>query len=126
MHSEASTPLDVSETPHPTARTSRYWPHPFYPALATASLSNITVGFLYLSSLQLTVDRLAPYCSSLYTRASLCLLHSTWQHWHFPSLRALPTSFHALGFTIPGLLALRHGPFPSSFRLQPSPASYSI
>src|SRR5207302_3505339 len=63
--SEASTPLDVPVTPHLAARISRYWPLPLYPALATASLSNITVGFPHHYTLQPTVDRLAPYCSSL-------------------------------------------------------------
>ena len=89
MHSEVSMPLDVPKTPHLTFRISRYWSHPLYPALATASLSNITVGFPHLCSLQLTVDRLAPYCSS----ACSLLLFS--QYWGF----VLPLTFHlaALG-----------------------------
>src|SRR5437879_2951269 len=71
---------------------SRYCFLPLYPALAIASLSNITVGFPPFYTLQLTVDQLAPYCSSLHTGASFCLLHSTQLHWVFPSQRALPPS----------------------------------
>ena len=91
-HSEASTPLDVTETPHLASSMSRCCFLPLYPALAIALLSNITVGFPPFYTLQLTVDRLAPYCSSLHTGASFCLLYSTRQHWVLPSLRALPTS----------------------------------
>src|SRR5437588_12081478 len=90
---------------HTSLPESRYWPHPFYPALATASLSNITVGFPHLCSLQLTVDRLAPYCSSLCTGASLCPIHPTQQHWDTPTLRALPSSPHAQDSSATGLHA---------------------
>src|SRR5437879_11670835 len=106
MHSEASTPLDVPETPHHPSTISRCWPLPLYPTLATASLSNIMVGFPYLCSCELMVDRLALYCSSLYNGAWLCLLHSTWQHWHSPTLWARETSLHAQGSTTPGLIAI--------------------
>src|SRR5205807_2817747 len=76
-------------TPHLAPRISRCWPQPLYPALATASLSNITVGFPHFYSLQRSVDRLAPYCSS----ACNLLLFS--QYWGF----VLPPTFHlaALG-----------------------------
>src|SRR5437899_2242792 len=99
--------------PHLAARISRYWSHPLYPALATASLSNIPVGFPHLCDLQLTVDRLAPYCSSLYTGASFCPLHPTRQHWEAPTLRALPSSPHAQDSNAPGLHApcLGYAPF---------------
>ena len=106
-------PLDVPETPHLAARMSRYWSHPLYPTLATASLSNITVSFPHLCSLQLTVDRLAPYCSSLYTGASLCPLYPTRQHWDTPTLWALSTSPHAQDSNATGLHApcLGYAPF---------------
>jgi len=171
IHSEAFTPLDV-----PGLHTSLPESHdpgltPLYPALATASLSNITVGFPPFHSLQCSVDRLAPYCSSacnlllfspywgfvwpltylsaalgsyqsagfahhppcpglqdavppwaltsglhptaprlatycpsLHTGASLCLLHTPRQHWVPTSLRALPTSLPTQGSNMPRLL----------------------
>src|SRR5437868_9246599 len=76
---------------------------PFTPLLLQPRLATSRSAFLpftlsnaRLIGLHPIAPRLATYCSSLHTGASLCLLHSTRQHWLSTSLRAMPTSLPAL------------------------------
>ena len=98
-HSEASTPLDVPglHTLLPEshdAGSSPFTPLLLQPRLATSrsAFLTFTLSNTRLIGLHPTALRLATYCSSLNTGASLCLLHTTWQHWVSTSLRAMPTS----------------------------------
>src|SRR5437588_771161 len=97
IHSEAFTPLDVPGLHTLLPESHDAGLTPLYPALATASLSNITVGFPHFYSLQCSVDRLAPYCSSA------CILLSISPFWDFVLPPTYPSA--ALGFDQPAGLA---------------------